>query len=114
MVCVEELTRRKMSTKDTKGCIKGFLLLRSVSSESSHSLNCEFYNGVELDVNYKFPNNRLDDYEDRVSTELNKCLRRHTGVEMTKPKLGLKCDDMGWVDINEYQRRPQVRAYLAP
>ena len=44
-------------------------------------------------MNYRFPN-----YEDRVSTELNKCLRHHTGVEMTNPIL---CDDMGWVDIND-------------
>lgn len=29
--------------------------------------NYEFYNGVEFDVNYKFPNNRLDDYTRIVS-----------------------------------------------
>ena len=51
--------------------------------------NYEFYNGVEFDMNYRFPNNRLDDYEDRVSTGLNKCLRHHAGVDMTNPKLGL-------------------------
>ena len=58
--------------------------------------NYEFYNGVEFDMNYRFPNNRLDDYEDRVSTELNKCLRHHAGVDMTNPKLGLK-NVMTWV-----------------
>ena len=70
--------------------------------------NYEFYNGVEFDMNYRFPNNRLDDYEDRVSTELNKCLRHHAGVDMTNPKLGLKCVDMGWVNINDVLKYERI------
>ena len=66
---------------------EGFL--RIIPFTGCYFGNYEFYNGVEFDMNYRFPNNRLDDYEDRVSTGLNKCLRHHAGVDMTNPKLGL-------------------------
>ena len=58
-------------------------------------------------MSYRFPHNNLDPYEDRVSTELNKCLRHHTGREMDNLRLGLKCDDTGWVaieDVLKYER----------
>ena len=66
--------------------------------------NYESSNGVEYGINCRL---QLDSYEDCVSTELNKCLRHHTGVHMHDPKLGLKCDDMGWVKIEnvlKYER----------
>ena len=66
--------------------------------------NFEFYNGVEYGHNVRIS---LDASKDQVSTELNKCLRHHTGVNMYNPELGLKCDDMGWVKIEtilKYER----------
>ena len=91
--------------------------LRIVPFTGCAFANYEYHTGVEFDMNYPF---NLDNYQDRVSTELNKCLRHHAGKIMYNQRYGLKCDDMGWVAIEDvlandpiwkhYERSP--RTYL--
>ena len=65
--------------------------------------------------------NRLDTYEDKVSTSLNRILRHNVGK--VSEQQSLSCDDAGWVPIeevlkcesiwrHEYARWPHV--FLAP
>eukprot|EP00435_Cladocopium_sp_Y103_P002202 s7222_g1.t1 len=78
----------------------GFLQI--IPNTGCHFHAYEFYNGVEFSRDYKFGNdNKLEPYEDEVSTALNRCLRHHTGKVMFNPRYGLKCDDAGWVDIDD-------------
>eukprot|EP00435_Cladocopium_sp_Y103_P046244 s495_g13.t1 len=85
----------------------GFLQI--VPNTGCHFHAYEFYNGVEFSRDYKFGNNnKLEPYEDEVSTALNRCLRHHAGKVMFNPRYGLMCDDAGWVDIDDLLRYETV------
>eukprot|EP00435_Cladocopium_sp_Y103_P044734 s118_g12.t1 len=100
----------------------GFLQI--IPNTGCHFHAYEFYNGVEFSRDYKFGNNnKLEPYEDEVSTALNRCLRHHAGKVMFNPRYGLKCDDAGWVDIDDLLKYETIwkqdktrvpHIYLAP
>ena len=56
---------------------------RLLEDRSQHRLsffNYKFYSGVEYGVDYRFgQRNELSDYEDKVSSDLNRILRHHIG-----------------------------------
>jgi len=62
----------------------------------------DVYTGIEIELNYRFgQENKLDPYENDVSTALNRALRHHAGKVMRNVNLGLPCDDAGWVPIDD-------------
>ena len=97
-------------------------LLKIVPNTGCHFFNYKFYSGVEYGVDYRFgQRNKLSDYEDQVSSDLNRILRHHIG-RASEPQ-SLPCDDAGWVPINDvlqneaiwrHERLRWPHAYLIP
>eukprot|EP00435_Cladocopium_sp_Y103_P018840 s3529_g4.t1 len=79
----------------------GFLQI--VPNTGCHFHAYDFYPGVELSRDYRFgERNKLEPYEDEVSGALNRCLRHHhAGKVMYNTRLGLRCDDAGWIHIDD-------------
>eukprot|EP00435_Cladocopium_sp_Y103_P039282 s3561_g10.t1 len=78
----------------------GFLQI--VPNTGCHFHAYEFYPGVEFSKDYRFgEHNKLEPYEEEVSNALNRCLRHNAGKVMLNPRLGLKCDDAGWINIDD-------------
>ena len=89
---------RKPLYKRVEAPMDGFLKI--VPNTGCHFFNYKFYSGVEYGVDYRFgQRNKLSEYEDRVSTDLNRILRHHVG-RASEPQ-SLPCDDAGWVPIND-------------
>ena len=96
--------------------------LKIVPNTGCHFFNYKFYSGVEYGVDYRFgQRNKLSDYEDQVSSDLNRILRHHIG-RASEPQ-SLPCDDAGWVPINDvllneaiwrHERLRWPHAYLIP
>ena len=88
---------RKKMYKRIEAPRDGFLKI--VPNTGCYFHNYEFYNGVEFGVNYTFGHgNKLDPYEDEVSTSLNRILRHQVGK--ASEKQSLVCDDARWVPIS--------------
>ena len=106
--------------KRVEAPMDGFLKI--VPNTGCHFFNYKFYSGVEYGVDYRFgPRNKLSDYEDEVSSALNRILRHHIG-RASEPQ-SLPCDDAGWVPINDvlqneaiwrHERLRWPHAYLIP
>ena len=89
---------RKPLYKRVEAPMDGFLKI--VPNTGCHFFNYKFYSGVEYGVDYRFgQRNKLSDYEDEVSSALNRILRHHVG-RASEPQ-SLPCDDTGWVPIND-------------
>ena len=89
---------RKPLYKRVEAPMDGFLKI--VPNTGCHFFNYKFYSGVEYGVDYRFgQRNKLSDYEDDVSSALNRILRHHVG-RASEPQ-SLPCDDAGWVPIND-------------
>ena len=89
---------RKPLYKRVEAPMDGFLKI--VPNTGCHFFNYKFYSGVEYGVDYRFgQRNELSDYEDEVSSALNRILRHHVG-RASEPQ-SLPCDDAGWVPIND-------------
>ena len=89
---------RKPLYKRVEAPMDGFLKI--VPNTGCHFFNYKFYSGVEYGVDYRFgQRNKLADYEDEVSSALNRILRHHVG-RASEPQ-SLPCDDAGWVPIND-------------
>ena len=89
---------RKPLYKRVEAPMDGFLKI--VPNTGCHFFSYKFYSGVEYGVDYRFgQRNKLSEYEDRVSTDLNRILRHHVG-RASEPQ-SLPCDDAGWVPIND-------------
>ena len=89
---------RKPLYKRVEAPMDGFLKI--VPNTGCHFFNYKFYSGVEYGVDYRFgQRNKLSDYEDEVSSALNRILRHHVG-RASEPQ-SLPCDDAGWVPIND-------------
>ena len=89
---------RKPLYKRVEAPMDGFLKI--VPNTGCHFFNYKFYSGVEYGVDYRFgQRNKLSEYEDEVSTDLNRILRHHVG-RASEPQ-SLPCDDAGWVPIND-------------
>ena len=89
---------RKPLYKRVEAPMDGFLKI--VPNTGCHFFSYKFYCGVEYGVDYRFgQRNKLSEYEDRVSTDLNRILRHHVG-RASEPQ-SLPCDDAGWVPIND-------------
>ena len=89
---------RKPLYKRVEAPMDGFLKI--VPNTGCHFFNYKFYSGVEYGVDYRFgQRNKLSDYEDEVSSALNRILRHHIG-RASEPQ-SLPCDDAGWVPIND-------------
>ena len=89
---------RKPLYKRVEAPMDGFLKI--VPNTGCHFFNYKFYSGVEHGVDYRFgQRNKLSDYEDEVSSALNRILRHHVG-RASEPQ-SLPCDDAGWVPIND-------------
>ena len=89
---------RKPLYKRVEAPLDGFLKI--VPNTGCHFFNYKFYSGVEYGVDYRFgQRNKLSDYEDEVSSALNRILRHHVG-RATEAQ-SLPCDDAGWVPIND-------------
>ena len=89
---------RKPLHKRVEAPMDGFLKI--VPNTGCHFFNYKFYSGVEYGVDYRFgQRNKLSDYEDEVSSALNRILRHHVG-RASEPQ-SLPCDDAGWVPIND-------------
>ena len=74
--------------------------LKIIPTTGAHFFNCFYFGGVEYAANYRFETgNRLDSYEDKVSTSLNRILRHNVGK--VSESQSLFCDDAGWVPIEE-------------
>ena len=111
---------RKPLYKRVEAPMDGFLKI--VPNTGCHFFNYKFYSGVEYGVDYRFgQRNKLSDYEDKVSSELNRILRHHIG-RASEPQ-SLPCDDAGWVPINDvlqneaiwrHERLRWPHAYLIP
>ena len=87
---------RKPLYKRVEAPMDGFLKI--VPNTGYHFFNYKFYSGVEYGVDYRFgQRNKLSDYEDQVSSDLNRILRHHIG-RASEPQ-SLPCDDAGWVPI---------------
>ena len=96
--------------------------LKIVPNTGCPFFNYKFYSGVEYGVDYRFgQRNKLSDYEDQVSSDLNRILRHHIG-KASEPQ-SLPCDDAGWVPINDvlqneaiwrHERLRWPHAYLIP
>ena len=111
---------RKRMYNRIEAPMDGFLKIVPTTGCFFH--NYEFYSGVEVGMNYKFENNnKLEPYEEEVSTALNKILRHQVGK--ASERQSLVCDDAGWVPIddvlkcegiwrNDRTRRPHT--FLAP
>ena len=111
---------RKPLYKRVEAPMDGFLKI--VPNTGCHFFNYKFYSGVEYGVDYRFgQRNKLSDYEDQVSSDLNRILRHHIG-RASEPQ-SLPCDDAGWVPINDvlqneaiwrHERLRWPHAYLIP
>ena len=111
---------RKPLYKRVEAPMDGFLKI--VPNTGCHFFNYKFYSGVEYGVDYRFgQRNKLSDYEDKVSSDLNRILRHHIG-RASEPQ-SLPCDDAGWVPINDvlqneaiwrHERLRWPHAYLIP
>ena len=111
---------RKPLYKRVEAPMDGFLKI--VPNTGCHFFNYKFYSGVEYGVDYRFgQRNKLSDYEDQVSSDLNRILRHHIG-KASEPQ-SLPCDDAGWVPINDvlqneaiwrHERLRWPHAYLIP
>ena len=89
---------RKPLYKRVEAPMDGFLKI--VPNTGCHFFSYKFYSGVEYGVDYRFgQRNKLSDYEDKVSSDLNRILRHHVG-RASEPQ-SLPCDDAGWVPIND-------------
>ena len=89
---------RKPLYKRVEAPMDGFLKI--VPNTGCHFFSYKFYSGVEYGVDYRFgQRNKLSEYEDKVSTDLNRILRHHVG-RASEPQ-SLPCDDAGWVPIND-------------
>ena len=89
---------RKPLYKRVEAPMDGFLKI--VPNTGCHFFNYKFYSGGEYGVHYRFgQRNKLSDYEDQVSSDLNRILRHHIG-RASEPQ-SLPCDDAGWVPIND-------------
>ena len=89
---------RKPLYKRVEAPMDGFLKI--VPNTGCHFFNYKFYSGVEYGVDYRFgQRNKLSDYEDEVSSALNRILRHHVG--RASDSQSLPCDDAGWVPIND-------------
>ena len=90
---------RKPLYKRVEAPMDGFLKI--VPNTGCHFFNYKFYSGVEYGVDYRFgqQRNKLSDYEEEVSSALNRILRHHVG-RASEPQ-SLPCDDAGWVPIND-------------
>ena len=74
--------------------------LKIVPNTGCHFFNYKFYSGVEYGVDYRFgQHNKLSNYEDEVSSALNRILRHHVG--RASEAQSLPCDDAGWVPIGD-------------
>ena len=111
---------RKPLYKRVEAPMDGFLKI--VPNTGCHFFSYKFYSGVEYGVDYRFgQRNKLSEYEDKVSTDLNRILRHHVG-RASEPQ-SLPCDDAGWVPINDvlqneaiwrHERLRWPRAFLIP
>ena len=91
-------TRKPLGCHFFEAPMDGFLKI--VPNTGCHFFNYKFYSGVEYGVDYRFgQRNKLSDYEDEVSSALNRILRHHVG-RASEPQ-SLPCDDAGWVPIND-------------
>ena len=111
---------RKPFYKRVEAPQDGFLKI--IPTTGAHFFNCSYFGGVEYAANYRFETgNRLNTYEDKVSSSLNRILRHNVGK--VSEQQSLSCDDAGWVPIeevlkcesiwrHEYARWPHV--FLAP
>jgi len=107
MVVYTDANIRKPMYKRIEAPADGFLKI--VPSTGCSFYNYEFYNGVEIDINYRFgQRNELEPYEKDVSTALNRVLRHHAGKVMDRVHLGLKYDDAGWVPIDDLLKYENV------
>ena len=88
---------RKPLYKRVEAPMDGFLKI--VPNTGCHFFNYKFYSGVEYGVDYRFGQRNNSDYEDEVSSALNRILRHHVG-RASEPQ-SLPCDDAGWVPIND-------------
>ena len=74
--------------------------LKIVPNTGCHFFNYKFYSGVEYGVDYRFgQHNKLSNYEDEVSSALNRILRHRVG--RASESQSLPCDDAGWVPIDD-------------
>ena len=69
---------RKPFYKRVEAPQDGFLKI--IPTTGAHFFNCSYFGGVEYAANYRFETgNRLNTYEDKVSTSLNRILRHNVG-----------------------------------
>ena len=89
---------RKPMYKRVEAPMDGFLKI--VPNTGCHFFNYKFYSGVEYGVDYRFgQHNKLSNYEDEVSSALNRILRHQVG--RASEHQSLPCDDAGWVPIDD-------------
>ena len=89
---------RKPMYKRVEAPMDGFLKI--VPNTGCHFFNYKFYSGVEYGVDYRFgQHNKLSNYEDEVSSALNRILRHRVG--RASESQSLPCDDAGWVPIDD-------------
>ena len=92
---------RKPMYQRVEAPLDGFLKI--VPNTGCYFYNYKCYNGVEYGMDYRFgQQNKLSNYEDEVSTALNRILRHQVG-KVTE-KQSLVCDDAGWVPIDDVLR----------
>jgi hypothetical protein len=96
-----EKNARKRIYKRIEAPLDGFLKI--VPNTGCYFHSYKYYNGVEFGMDYTFGhNNKLTQYEDEVSTALNRILRHQVGK--ASEKQSLVCDDAGWVPIDDVLR----------
>ena len=101
LVAYTEKNARKRMYKRIEAPLDGFLKI--VPNTGCYFHNYKYYNGVEFGRDYTFGhNNKLTQYEDEVSTALNRILRHQVGT--ASEKQSLVCDDAGWVPIDDVLR----------
>ena len=89
---------RKPMYKRVEAPMDGFLKI--VPNTGCHFFNYKYYSGVEYGVDYRFgQHNKLSNYEDEVSSALNRILRHRVG--RASESQSLPCDDAGWVPIDD-------------
>ena len=92
---------RKPMYQRVEAPMDGFLKI--VPNTGCYFFNCKYYSGVEYGMDYRFgQQNKLSNYEEEVSSALNRILRHQVG-KVTE-KQSLVCDDAGWVPIDDVLR----------
>ena len=78
----------------TNGSKRHEMVFENHPTTGAHFHHYHYFGGVEYATNYRFETgNRLDSYEDRVSSSLNRILRHNVGK--ASESQSLFCDDAG-------------------